>query len=251
MREAIKKEKPNKVSRDADDELDIYSLQDSLAVFFQYPPHYPLIDIYSQSQQEEPLIVPPTSLLVAMASMTRQFVFSSAFNCAFGCGLPVCSRQEGNWTLEDEEAPVNRGTSKPGTWCFVLGSFWQCFGSDWCHCLQLSDVFLFFCRLWAKGWGGYPQHHRWALEWSSPRGCDMPHGHVAAQGKKWSDGRVTAAQLSPNYQTCICNLILVWWIMKIIAIYPDCRAYTTCSDTPTYHIPTGLFHDIPIKCSVL
>ena len=51
MREAIKKEKPNKVSCDAD-ELDIYSLQDSLAVFFQYPPHYPLIDIYSQSQQE-------------------------------------------------------------------------------------------------------------------------------------------------------------------------------------------------------
>ena len=141
MREAIKKEKPNKVSCDAD-ELDIYSLQDSLAVFFQYPPHYPLIDIYSQSQQEEPLIVPATSLLVAMASMTRQFVFSSAFNCAFGCGLPVCSRQDGNWTLEDEEAPINRGTSKPGTWCFVLSSFWQCFGSDWCHCLQLSDVFL-------------------------------------------------------------------------------------------------------------
>ena len=122
MREAIKKEKPNKVSCDAD-ELDIYSLQDRLAVFFQYPPHYPLIDIYSQSQQEEPLIVPATSLQVAMASMTRQFVFSSAFNCAFGCGLPVCSQQDGNWTLEDEEAPVNRGTSKPGTWCFVLSSF--------------------------------------------------------------------------------------------------------------------------------
>ena len=88
-----------------------------------WTPHYPLIDIYSQSQQEEPWIVPATSLLVAMASMTRQFVFSSAFNCAFGCGLPVCSRQDGNWTLEDEEAPVNRGTSKPGTWCFVLSSF--------------------------------------------------------------------------------------------------------------------------------
>ena len=96
MREAIKKEKPNKVSCDAD-ELDIYSLQDSLAVFFQYPPRYPLIDIYSQSQQEEPLIVPATSLLVAMASMTRQFVFSSAFNCAFGCGLPVCSLDSGRW----------------------------------------------------------------------------------------------------------------------------------------------------------
>ena len=44
MREAIKKEKPNKVSCNAD-ELDIYSLQDSLVVFFQYPPRYPLIDI--------------------------------------------------------------------------------------------------------------------------------------------------------------------------------------------------------------
>ena len=88
MREAIKKEKPNKVSCDAD-ELDIYSLHDSLAVVFQYPPHDPLIDIYSQSQQEEPLIVPATSLLVAMASMTRQFVFSSAFNCAFGAGWKV------------------------------------------------------------------------------------------------------------------------------------------------------------------
>ena len=31
------------------------------------------------------------------------------------CGLPVCSRQDGNWILEDEEAPVNRGTSKPAT----------------------------------------------------------------------------------------------------------------------------------------
>ena len=141
MREAIKKEKPNKVSCDAD-ELDIYSLQDSLAVFFQYPPHYPLIDIYSQSQQEEPLIVPAASLLVAMASMPLQFVFSSAFNCAFGCGLPVCSRQDGKWIKEEKMSESLRDTSEPGAWCFVLSSFWQCFGSDWCHCLQLSDVFL-------------------------------------------------------------------------------------------------------------
>ena len=122
MREAIKKEKPNKVSCDAD-ELDIYSLQDSLAVFFQYPPRYPLIDIYSQSQQEEPLIVPATSLQVAMASMTRQFVFSSAFNCAFGCGLPVCSRQDGKWIKEEKMSESLRDTSEPGAWCFVLSSF--------------------------------------------------------------------------------------------------------------------------------
>ena len=147
MREAIKKEKPNKVSCDAD-ELDIYTLQDSLAVFFQYPPHYPLIDIYSQSQQEEPLIVPATSLLVAMASMTRQFVFSSAFNCAFGCGLPVCcSRQDGNWTLEDEEAPVNRGKSKPITWCFVLSSF--CNASAQIDVIVYNFLMYFCCRLWA------------------------------------------------------------------------------------------------------
>ena len=144
MREAIKKEKPNKVSCDAD-ELDIYTLQDSLAVFFQYPPHYPLIDIYSQSQQEEPLIVPATSLLVAMASMTRQFVFSSAFNCAFGCGLPVCSRQDGNWTLEDEEAPVNRGKSKPITWCFVLSSF--CNASVQIDVIVYNFLMYFCCRL--------------------------------------------------------------------------------------------------------
>ena len=120
MREAIKKEKPNKCDAD---ELDIYSLHDSLAVVFQYPPHYPLIDIYSQSQQEEPLIVPATSLLVAVASMTRQFVFSSAFNCAFGCGLPVCSWQHGKWIREEKMSASLRDTSEPGAWCFVLSSF--------------------------------------------------------------------------------------------------------------------------------
>ena len=39
---------------------------------------------------------------------------------AADCGLPVCSRQDGQWIKEDEEASVNRGTSKPGTWCFVF-----------------------------------------------------------------------------------------------------------------------------------
>ena len=50
--EAIKKEKPNKVQCDAD-EIDIFS------------------------QEDVPLSVPATSLLVAVASMTCQFVFSS------------------------------------------------------------------------------------------------------------------------------------------------------------------------------
>ena len=27
------------------------------------------------------------------------------------------------WIREDEEASVNRGTSKPGTWCFVFSKF--------------------------------------------------------------------------------------------------------------------------------
>ena len=49
--EAIKKEKPNKVQCDAD-EIDIFS------------------------QEDAPLSVPATSLLVAVASMTCQFVFS-------------------------------------------------------------------------------------------------------------------------------------------------------------------------------
>ena len=31
--------------------------------------------------------------------------------------------QDGSWIREDEEAPVNRGTSKLITWCFVLSSF--------------------------------------------------------------------------------------------------------------------------------
>ena len=31
--------------------------------------------------------------------------------------------QDGKWIREDEETPVNRGTSKPGTWCFVFSKF--------------------------------------------------------------------------------------------------------------------------------
>ena len=155
----------------------------------------------------------------------------------------------GLWKMKKHQSIVARPSPALG----VL--FWAAFDNASVQIdVIVYNFLMYFCsfaRLWAKGWGGYPQHHRWALEWSSPRGCDMPHGHVAAQGKKWSDGRVTAAQLSPNDQTWICNLILVWWIIIIIAIYPDCRAYTTCSDIPKYHIPTGLFHDIPIKCSVL
>eukprot|EP00435_Cladocopium_sp_Y103_P012735 s1949_g3.t1 len=40
LKKAIKKEKPNKVSCDAD-ELDIYGLKDSFAIFFHHPPRYP------------------------------------------------------------------------------------------------------------------------------------------------------------------------------------------------------------------
>ena len=95
--EAIRKEKPNKVQCDAD-EIDIYS------------------------QQDEPLFVPPTSLLVAVASMTKQdgTFQTSASTC---CTLLLMDLQDGKWIREDEEAPVNRGTSEPGTWCFVLSSF--------------------------------------------------------------------------------------------------------------------------------
>ena len=53
--------------------------------------------------------------------------------------------QDGKWIREDEEASVNRGTCKPGAWCFVLSSFWPVIvDSNRCNCLQLSDVFLFF-----------------------------------------------------------------------------------------------------------
>ena len=92
--EAIRKEKPNKVKCDAD-EIEIYS------------------------QQDEPLFVPPTSLLVAVASMTKQDgIFQSrASTCRT---LLLMDLQDGKWIREDEEAPVNRGTSKPGTWCFVF-----------------------------------------------------------------------------------------------------------------------------------
>ena len=61
------------------------------------------------------------------------------------CGLPVCSRQDGNWTLEDEEAPVNRGTSKPGTWCFVLSSF--CNASVQIDVIVYNFLMYFCCRL--------------------------------------------------------------------------------------------------------
>ena len=95
--EAIKKEKPNKVKCDAD-EIDIFN------------------------QQDHQLFVPPTSLLVAVASMTKQdgAFQTSASTC---CTLLLMDLQDGKWNKEDEEAAVNRGRSKPSTWCFVLSSF--------------------------------------------------------------------------------------------------------------------------------
>ena len=115
MREAIKKEKPNKVSCDAD-ELDIYSLQDSLAVFFQYPPHY--------------LTWPFETVLQVVVWVL------------WYASLLIVDLQDGNWTREEKMSASLRDTDEPITWCFVLSNFWQCFGSDWCICLQLFDVFL-------------------------------------------------------------------------------------------------------------
>ena len=66
---------------------------------------------------------------------------SQCLNWLWHCFLAVCSWQDGKWIREDEEASVNRGTSKPGAWCFVLSSFWPCLDSNWCRCFQLSDVF--------------------------------------------------------------------------------------------------------------
>ena len=69
--EAIKAEKPNKVKC-----------------------HAHQIEIFSQ--QEEPLFVPPTRLLVAVASMTYHFVFSQLFFSlnAFSAGWQLQQRRE-------------------------------------------------------------------------------------------------------------------------------------------------------------
>ena len=53
------------------------------------------IDIYSQSQQEEPLFVLTTCSLLAMASMTRRFMFSLPLSWAFEC---LCSA---GWHMEE------------------------------------------------------------------------------------------------------------------------------------------------------
>ena len=83
----------------------------------------PLVDIYSQQDQG---FVPPTSLLVAVASMTKQdgAFQTSASTC---CTLLLMDLQDGKWIRKDEEAPVNRGTSKPGAWCFVFSASWTIF----------------------------------------------------------------------------------------------------------------------------
>ena len=71
----------------------------------------PLIDIYSQ--QDEPLFVPLTSLLVG----TFQ---TSASTC---CTLLLMDLQDGKWIKEEKMSKSLRDTSEPGTWCFVLSSF--------------------------------------------------------------------------------------------------------------------------------
>ena len=95
--------------------IDIYSLKDSLAVFFQYPPHY--------------LIWPFETVLQVVVWALRY------------ASLLITDLQDGTWIREDKMSASLRNTDEPITWCFVLSSFWQCFCSDWCHCLHLSDVF--------------------------------------------------------------------------------------------------------------
>ena len=77
------------------------------------------IDIYSQ--QDEPLFVPPTSLLVAVASMTKQdgTFQTSASTC---CTLLLMDLQDGKWIREEKMSESLRDTSEPGTWCFVSAS---------------------------------------------------------------------------------------------------------------------------------
>jgi len=58
------------------------------------------------SQQDAALFVPATSLLVAVASMTCQFVFSQFFL------VWMPSPQDGNWSKEDEETSIERSVSK-------------------------------------------------------------------------------------------------------------------------------------------
>ena len=64
----------------------------------------PLIEIFSR--EDAPLSVPSTSLLVAVASMTCQFVFSRLFL------VRMPSAKDGKWSKEDEETSIERGASK-------------------------------------------------------------------------------------------------------------------------------------------
>jgi len=93
--EAIKKEKPNKVKCDAD-EIEIFS------------------------QQDHQLFVPPTSLLVAVASMTKQ---DGAFQTsASTCRMLLMDLQDGKWIGEEKMSASLRDTDEPGTWCFVFSA---------------------------------------------------------------------------------------------------------------------------------
>ena len=65
------------------------------------------------------LFVPRTSLLVAIASMTKQdgAFQTSASTC---CTLLLMDLQDGKWTREEKMSASLRDTSEPGTWCFVF-----------------------------------------------------------------------------------------------------------------------------------
>ena len=73
---------------------------------------------------------------------------TSVSNCL--CSIVVCQFAHGRmeiglWKMKKHQSIVAR-PSPALVVCFE--QLLQCFGSDWCHCLQLY-VFLFFCRLWA------------------------------------------------------------------------------------------------------
>ena len=117
--EAIKKEKPNKVKCDAD-EIDIFN------------------------QQDHQLFVPPTSLLVAVASMTKQdgAFQTSASTC---CTLLLMDLQDGKSIKEEKMSESLRDTSEPGTWCFALSSFDH---TDTCLVSLFATLnYAFFCHL--------------------------------------------------------------------------------------------------------
>ena len=89
----------------------------------------------------------PTRRVLQFCRFTSQSQPNSFWRSVSTClyyigGLPVCSWQDEKWIRENEEAPVNRGTSRPGTWCFVFSKFWPyLLGVIWiCSLFATSDL---------------------------------------------------------------------------------------------------------------